>query len=417
MNPINNITYTNSSNFLENPAVLCKRPQPHANLAPHALPVLHGRPSFSLISSLSRVLGDLFSLQSDLAYQLRADRTEGVSLFEGARGFSQNVNEAIQMISDYESGARQAQGARSKLPDAIGAYAQEYLMGRLSQAAFSQIASSSGLELSSIGISDIAQKAFNYITAQSGWLAGSSTSALSSSAGSGVINSAGAKTFGAIGAAYSAFNVIQNWGKGSMMAGAINGATAGAYIGSIIPVVGTFIGGCVGAVLGGISGLVKIGKHQDQVARDKVRSLMLENNIIDEDWNLRLANGSSFNIGRDGRNTLQNKDGSLRALYEVDFSNPLTAEVIGMANPLAAILTGGEQKLMNDFAGYFTNAAISNADTLEAAQKNMLQIFKSFNIHPQQVVLTLKSLIDSGKLDEQEALKMRAGFSTLLGAL
>jgi hypothetical protein len=223
------------------------------------------------------------------------------------------------------------------------------------------------------------------------------------------------KFLGAAGAAYAGYQVIQGWGKGSPVEGGINGATAGAYVGSaILPGIGTVIGGAIGGIVGVVGGLVKVGKHPDQKARDSVRALMREQGIINDKWQLKLADGSFFDIGRDGGAKLQNKDGSKRPMYNTDASNPLTPQVIGLANPLAMILTGGDPKLSSDFAGYFTNAALSNTDSLEGARHNMLAIFKSFNITPQVVFQSLTQMAQTGRISSQEYQAYVNGFNSLL---
>ncbi len=207
---------------------------------------------------------------------------------------------------------------------------------------------------------------------------------------------------GFISAAQSAYEIFKNWGQSDPISGAVNGATVGAYIGSVVPVIGNLIGGAVGGLIGGALGFLHTGKHEDQIARDGVRDILQQNGIIDENWSLTLADGSKFNIGVDGRNSFTNLDGTERLVYNTDGSNPLTPDAIAMVNPLAFLISGGNKKLMNDFAGYFTNAILSNADSIEKAHENAQFLFASFNIPMEGAQQVLAQSFQQGALSEEE---------------
>ncbi len=224
---------------------------------------------------------------------------------------------------------------------------------------------------------------------------------------------------GAIGAAYSAYQLIDNWGENTPAGGAVQGASAGAYIGSCIcPGLGTVVGGVIGRAVGGLIGCIKkSGKSKEQRARDAVRKHLVELGVTDKKYNLTLANGEKYNIGVDGRNKLTSLDGSRRPVYNVDSSNPLTHEVIGWAQPLAALLTGGDQKLKNDLTGYFVNAALSIASDHKDALKNVQAFFCSMKITPGQALEQLKALTAAGKIRETDFEAYAHGLKCLMAGV
>lgn len=214
----------------------------------------------------------------------------------------------------------------------------------------------------------------------------------------GAAEAAGGLTAGAalgiIGGAYGGYKTAEYTGsapsggernKNSAMGGAASGAAIGAGVGSIVPGIGTAIGAVVGGIIGGAAGFIgsEFGsnKDKDQMARDAVRKSMIEQKIIGNDYSFTLADGSRYDIGRDGafkiKNKGQNIDGKTeRQAFDVDFSNPLAAETTAEAMALGMILTGGHKKLSDDFTGYITNAALSNATDQGTAVKNLQAITK-----------------------------------------
>lgn len=196
---------------------------------------------------------------------------------------------------------------------------------------------------------------------QAAWNAGADASTAATATGAetgaatGTTATGVAPYLGAAAALYGAYNLYDNWGTGGSEGrkkGAMDGATTGAGIGTmILPGVGTAIGGGLGALAGLGLGSIKVGKHKDQIMRDKIRAYLEEKKITDK-YNLMLKDGSKYDIGIDGGTRP----------YNVDFGRDKIGDVVGLANPLAAALTGGDEKLTSDFAGYFTNAAMSGGN-------------------------------------------------------
>lgn len=184
------------------------------------------------------------------------------------------------------------------------------------------------------------------------------------------------------------------------------GAAAGAAIGNAVPVIGTAAGAIIGGVVGAIRGLWKSGKHSHQMRRDAVRNGLRNLNFvqtIDGSDHLTLADGSTYNIGLDGQNTLQSASGTNYRPYNTDPDNPLGHQAVGWARPLAIILTGAEdQKLIDDFTGYISNAAMSNAETLEGVRANILGFMEQLGLDAASATTLLDELRNQGKISAEE---------------
>lgn len=198
----------------------------------------------------------------------------------------------------------------------------------------------------------------------------------------------------------------QPGGARGVVQGAASGAAMGSYFGPP--------GAIVGAVLGGTLGLAsKTGKDKDQISRDGVRSALQNIGVLDKDYNVKLADGSLYNMGVDGHFSLPNTDGTARHSYDVDFSNPLAHQAVGWANPLALILSNGDKKITSDTAGQFVNAALSNAKSLEDARGNMVTIFSRMGLDGDKAASIIKSLKDQGRITENEMNAAIYGLGTL----
>jgi len=89
--------------------------------------------------------------------------------------------------------------------------------------------------------------------------------------------------------------------------------------------------------------------NRDQLQRDAVRNDLRSTGFIDNSYNVSLADGRKFDIG---------KDGSSKA-YNVDFTKDGAKDAVGATQGLAAILAGSG-KAKDDLAGYLANAAMSS---------------------------------------------------------
>ena len=107
-------------------------------------------------------------------------------------------------------------------------------------------------------------------------------------------------------------------------------------------------------------------KGKEQLSRDEVRKMLKERGIIDEEYRIQNADGSTFDIGKDGG----------EPLYNLDLTDGNKLAMIPAADALTAILTGGNKKLTSDFAGYFVNAATSSGDPTQ----NLMSYFQKLGL-------------------------------------
>ncbi|HMO17906.1 MAG TPA: hypothetical protein PKA63_06040 [Oligoflexia bacterium] len=303
-----------------------------------------------------------------------ADKAKGVKPLEGSRAYWGEI------VAKAESYARAGQN------QIIDQFAKE--TGNLITNALT--GSKTGTDLTSA----VAGGATDDILAAS---AGKNTAL------TGAASTAG-KVAGAVGAAYSVYQLWENKGKDGIAASAVNGATAGAYIGSmILPGLGTAIGGAIGAIGGAVLGYFgSKGKHPEHEARDKMRDILKEVGFLDKDYTVGLANGSRFSLNVDGKKKLTNIDGGSRFGYQFDPSNPLSGPAIGMLQPLAMVITGGDQKLATDLTGYLVNAATSDAKDLTHLRENVIAIYKQSKLDLEGVAEGVDALNQNGKISDHQ---------------
>jgi hypothetical protein len=232
---------------------------------------------------------------------------------------------------------------------------------------------------------------------------GTAASASVASSGASIATAAGSVGSAAsiAGGIYGAIQLGINWGKSTPAAGASSGMAVGATIGTFMcPGIGTAVGAAIGAIAGGLIGSITSGKHKDQKVRDSVRAMLQQAGVINSEYQIRLADGSSYDIGKDGG---PRKEFGGRRPYETDPNNPMTAQTIAWIDPIVALFSQGNTKVHTDFVGYFTNAALSNAKDLNDVRNNVNAIVSQFGITNEQLVNALASMAQSGQLDRNTA--------------
>ncbi len=233
---------------------------------------------------------------------------------------------------------------------------------------------------------------------QGGAIAASSTSG---AAQAGALSAAGSAAT-IVGGLYGAYDLIANWGASTPARGASSGMAVGAALGTVIggPGFGTAIGAAIGTIAGGLIGAITAGKHKDQKVRDQMREALVQNGVLDSNYQLQLADGSTYNMGLDGG---PRAEFGGRRPFEVDLSNPLAKYAVSWVNPLIEVLAQGNPKLKTDFVGYFANAAISNAKTLEDVRQNVTAFMQRFGVTPETLAQTVVQAAQNGQLDPNVA--------------
>jgi len=205
----------------------------------------------------------------------------------------------------------------------------------------------------------------------------------------------------------------------SLKVGTVNMAAAGAQIGYAIgsftplgPLGGTAIGTAVGAVTGATLSTFGTGKDTVQKQRDLWRKGMKEAGFAGEDFTVTLANGSTYDIGLDGREELKNKgtnlDGrSTRYTFDVDWSNPVAVNSIPEAH-IFALATGLDPTSNEKFDFFNTavaqslNAATSNANTVEGVRSNFKSMLESAGVSYADLAMRIESLRLAHKISDSE---------------
>lgn len=184
------------------------------------------------------------------------------------------------------------------------------------------------------------------------------------------ISSALTTAAGVTSIALGAHQVYKGWGQGGSK-GAVNGTLGGSAIAAGMYTLGATNPYALAAVVAVsiLGDTIKTGKSTAQMERDAVRSAFKSNGLIDDKYNLKLADGSTFDIGIDGHSGYHyatdsskmaaNGKGHLNA-WDVDYTNDLdyAASMGGIA--LSRLLTGAKATNIDQIGGQISNAALGN---------------------------------------------------------
>ena len=130
-----------------------------------------------------------------------------------------------------------------------------------------------------------------------------------------------------------------------------------------------------------VGAMMKSGKSDDQMQRDDFRGFMKQSGVSDSAHNVKLADGSSFNIGLDGKtkykNLGQNVDGKTeRNSWDVDWSNPLAKHAVSLVDPIVRKnFQDGEGVRPEQYTGMLVNAISNNAKSEQDVLANMRSVF------------------------------------------
>ena len=142
-------------------------------------------------------------------------------------------------------------------------------------------------------------------------------------------------------------------------------------------------------IIDGIEGLTGSKKGKDQQIRDKVRDYLQENKLIDKDYKGTLADGSSFDFGKDGKG------------LKLDFEDPLTGRAAGLAN----VISAGENLTdrAQEATAYLYAAAIkSNAKDENGLIANFQHLAKQRGFTPDAVQAQLNKQFAEKKITKEQ---------------
>jgi hypothetical protein len=228
--------------------------------------------------------------------------------------------------------------------------------------------------------------------------------------------------------AYSHYEHMKDWGKigarntrnvgGHTLRGASEGAAVGGMIGSMVlpgggTAVGAMVGGIIGAVVGFARGMVRAGRHKDHSARSQFRDGLREAGFADNINNegkespgtfVRLADGTKYDIsGERGEANYTPKIGAEERTRQ-------QGDILTMANTLGQIMTAGNDKLGENFGGYFFNAVTSQG--AENELKNMRALYRKAGIvNKKAAYAVINDLLREGDITEEEAIHYQTGLN------
>lgn len=189
--------------------------------------------------------------------------------------------------------------------------------------------------------------------------------------------------------------------KAGVAGGASSGAAIGAGVGSLVPGVGTLIGAGVGAAIGATVGAVgswtgsKKGKAQ--FMRDSIRGALQQGGILDQDFKGTLADGSTYDFGKDG-STLKWKEIDKLAAKQPGAWNA----AVPLTDALATAYGFVGQKA-SDISAWYAKGAISNAgDDPNVAIKNAQHFAKQQGITFDQIKAKLDEAMKDNRINQSQ---------------
>ena len=151
------------------------------------------------------------------------------------------------------------------------------------------------------------------------------------------------------------------------------------------------------------------GKPKEQKFRDSLRGYLKDSGVISSNYQMRLADGSTFDFGKDGHAKLPNVgtniDGKAeRSYFDIDWSNPIAKQVVSWADPLTRVLFRSDQG--KKIIGHVVNAA-TNADPtdLQQAKSNLKNLAVEGGLTYAKGIQILNSIKKDLKPDEIQAFK------------
>lgn len=215
-------------------------------------------------------------------------------------------------------------------------------------------------------------------------------SALGSTTAAGALPYVG----GAVGLynAYKTNQSIASMPAGSQRdrAGAIGGASAGAAIGAFGGPVGIAIGAAVGALAGLADSKFGSSKDKYQMIRDQGRKTLRQNGILDENYRGTLADGSTYDFGKDGKEA-----------GKLDTKNPLWNQAAAYGNAIATAegLYGRSREAM---ATLYANGAMSNAKDQSALTANFQHFAQQRGLNQAAVQAQYDKMLAEKQITQEE---------------
>lgn len=172
------------------------------------------------------------------------------------------------------------------------------------------------------------------------------------------------------------------------------------------------------------------GKSKERLQRDHMRRGFQKAGVINDKWEVLLADGSTFNVGLDKSDGLHEvrdksrivKDGEDRSLfaYDVDYTNDLDFSANMMTTALARMLSGGKSTPIDQMAGQLANASLGNVgygqdmteDNFNKARDNVRVWFAQSGIQSKEDAYALANqAFAEERMSEMDLAQMHQGIN------
>lgn len=149
-------------------------------------------------------------------------------------------------------------------------------------------------------------------------------------------------------------------------------------------------------------------KDADQLRRDSYRHNLKDQGFLNGDYQLQLAkSGQMLDLGKDGGFKYTNSLGQERPVYNVDWENdPNAQQAIGWLNPVAHIISNGDEKGAADMAAQIYNELTENGKVtdINEIRNRVLDFYHTLQLKPSLVRDAINSMgLDQGKKDAMYA--------------
>lgn len=176
------------------------------------------------------------------------------------------------------------------------------------------------------------------------------------------------------------------------------------------------------------------GKSQDQMARDKVRGAFKQIGLVDDQFQITLADGKKADLGTDGKGGKHEfrfpdkvpagaEKRSLNA-YDVDYTNDLDYAASMGAGALTRLLMGGKGTSIDQVGGQLANAVISSVgfgqdmteENFDTVMTNMRAVYAQSGVKSKEDMYALANeAFSQGRLSEFDYIQAKQSAEMIFG--
>jgi hypothetical protein len=144
------------------------------------------------------------------------------------------------------------------------------------------------------------------------------------------------------------------------------------------------------------------GKDKDQQGRDKIKEFWRDKGLVTENWGLPIAGGKEYEL----RDNPEFWTPSERATS--------IAGIADYAEPLAYLMTDGDEKHLSPYTGWLMNAGAEGATDLEGAKENFKAMYSKLG-NAREILTPLYQKAKDKKIAKEDYLRYFAAIKALFG--